>query len=204
MNEKVSVKCDGATDPFAIVCIAIRPGVAMWHGSASCPGVVRLDDALPVIACCDARHDKHAQFSYITAVTCPPLDVDNGKASSTSPSKVTETVDIACDDGYKKVGTSATCSPAGLGKAAWTNIPKCEGRLQGCLYEGTDELQVNDPTALLDCLSSVLPPPHMAPSSSLEITFCLHSAQRCLARPKRYQTVTKQMASLAQSEKEWQ
>ena len=135
VNDKVSVKCDATTEQFALVCIAIRPGVAMWHGSASCPGVARLDDALPAIACCDARHDKHAQFSSITAVTCAPLDVDNGKASSTSPSKVTETVEITCDDGYNKTGTSAVCSSAGSGRVAWTNIPTCEGRLQACFLK---------------------------------------------------------------------
>ena len=65
----------------------------------------------------------------VTAATCPPLTVANGKASSDSPSKLMETVDITCDDGYKKVGTNATtCSPSGPGNVVWKNIPTCEGR----------------------------------------------------------------------------
>merc|ERR1712150_209050 len=40
--------------------------------------------------------------------------------------KTMATVDITCDDGYKKVGTSATCSPNDSGRAAWTNVPTCE------------------------------------------------------------------------------
>ena len=70
----------------------------------------------------------------MTASTCPALVVTNGTASSASPSEVTQIVDITCDDGYIQHGTSATCSPDGVGKAKWTNIPTCEGLLKGCLY----------------------------------------------------------------------
>ena len=74
-------------------------------------------------------HSKpDAPIPLVTAATCPPLTVANGKASSDSPSKTMETVNITCEDGYKKVGTIATCSPSGPGKAAWTNIPICTGR----------------------------------------------------------------------------
>ena len=73
----------------------------------------------------------------MTAATCPALDVDHGKASSTSPSNVAEVVDITCDDGYSKVGVNATCSPDGPGKAAWTNVPSCEGLLEDCMDGGT-------------------------------------------------------------------
>ena len=75
---------------------------------------------------------------------CAPLIVAHGKASSTSPSKVTETVDIVCDDGYEKIGSSAVCSSAGSGQVAWTNIPTCEG------LKCTDGLEVNVSTGLLD------------------------------------------------------
>ena len=73
----------------------------------------------------------------MAAATCPALIVENGVASSTSPSNVTEVMDITCDDGYSKVGTSATCSPAGPGKATWTDIPFCEGLLEDCMDEDT-------------------------------------------------------------------
>ena len=77
---------------------------------------------------------------------CSPLIVRNGKASTTSFTKILETVDVTCDNGYERVGDkSALCIPEHPNKAAWKNIPKCEGRLQDCLYEGTDELQVNNP-----------------------------------------------------------
>ena len=81
----------------------------------------------------------------MTAATCPALNVDHGKAFSTSPSNVMEVMDITCDAGYMKDGTSATCSPAGAGKAAWTNIPSCEGLLEECTYEGahTYERQIS-------------------------------------------------------------
>ena len=63
------------------------------------------------------------------AATCPALTVKNGKASSTSRSKTMETVDITCDHGYKNSGKIPICTGDGPGKAAWTNIPTCEGRL---------------------------------------------------------------------------
>ena len=69
----------------------------------------------------------------MTAAKCSPLTVENGKASSTAAGDLTATVDITCEDGYKKVGTIAVCSPDGPGKAAWTNVPTCAGRLEGCL-----------------------------------------------------------------------
>ena len=78
-----------------------------------------------------------APIQLMTAATCPALNVDHGKASSTSASNVAEVVDITCDDGYSKVGTNATCSPDGPGKAAWTNPPFCEGLLEDCMDEGT-------------------------------------------------------------------
>ena len=65
----------------------------------------------------------------MTAATCPRLSVIHGKVSATSPSKTMETVDIICDDGYKKFGTDAICSPTGPGKAAWKSIPICAGWL---------------------------------------------------------------------------
>ena len=70
-------------------------------------------------------------FPFISVAMCPPLTVDHGKTSSNSASKETETVDITCDDGYEKVGTSATCSPNDSGKLEWKDIPTCEGRSEG-------------------------------------------------------------------------
>ena len=75
---------------------------------------------------------------------CPTLIVANGKASSTSPSTVKETVEITCDDGYEKTGTRAVCSSTRSGQVAWTKIPTCEG------LKCTDELEVNVSTGLLD------------------------------------------------------
>ena len=40
-NEKFSVTCNGATKPFAVLCIGIAPGRAIWTGFAPCPGVFR-------------------------------------------------------------------------------------------------------------------------------------------------------------------
>ena len=74
----------------------------------------------------------------MTAVTCPALTVENGVASSTSPSQPMETVEITCNVGYKQVGgTSVMCSPTGPGKSAWKDIPTCEGLLGDCLCEST-------------------------------------------------------------------
>ena len=39
VDDAVSVKCNGATKPFAVVCIGIAPGRAIWTGFAPCPGV---------------------------------------------------------------------------------------------------------------------------------------------------------------------
>ena len=81
----------------------------------------------------------------MAAATCPALSVNHGKASSTSAGNVAEVVDITCDDGYSKVGTNATCVPDGPGKAAWSNVPSCEGLLEDCMHEGTQayERQMN-------------------------------------------------------------
>jgi len=98
-GDVVAVKCNGATHAFAVTCTTIAKETAVWSGFVSCPET-------PVNM-------------------CPPLIVDHGKASSTSPSKVTEATEIICDHGYKKVGTRAVCSSAGSGKVAWTNIPTC-------------------------------------------------------------------------------
>ena len=78
------------------------------------------------------------------AATCPPLTVANGKASSTSASKTMETVDITCDDGHRKFGTSATCTPTGPRQVAWKNIPICAGRLSGCLFKNTTQMSGNE------------------------------------------------------------
>jgi len=100
VGEAVLVKCNGASDSFAITCTAVGPETAFWSGFVSC--------------------------QETPADMCPALTVDNGKASSNSASRETQTVEITCDDGYKKIGTSAVCSSAGSGKVAWTNIPTCE------------------------------------------------------------------------------
>ena len=39
VDEKVSVKCNGATESFAVVCTAIGPETVSWTGFAPCPGV---------------------------------------------------------------------------------------------------------------------------------------------------------------------
>merc|ERR1712048_993704 len=100
LNDVVAVKCTGATNAFAVTCIAIGPETAFWNGLVSCPET--------------------------PADMCAPLIVAHGKASSASPSKEMETVDIVCDDGYEKIGSKAVCSSAGSGQVAWTNIPTCE------------------------------------------------------------------------------
>ena len=79
----------------------------------------------------DAHTFNNALIQATPADMCAPLTLDHGKASSDSPSKAMETVDITCDDGYEKVGTSATCSPNDSGKLEWKDIPTCEGRSEG-------------------------------------------------------------------------
>ena len=39
LNDVVAVKCTGATNAFAVTCIAISQETAFWNGLVSCPGV---------------------------------------------------------------------------------------------------------------------------------------------------------------------
>ena len=155
-----SVTCaDGYFGPERIViCTGAAAGVSRWMGMPTCEGayinpVTRIGNVIVCsqTGCSDIvlmfAHDSNSSFDMrcpymtndapiplVTAATCPSLTVDHGKISS---QKTNETVNITCDAGYTQVGTGATCSPAGPGKAAWTNIPTCEGRLDDWLFKRT-------------------------------------------------------------------
>merc|ERR1712224_1028912 len=101
VGEAVAVTCHGR-ESFAVRCLGVSPGEAIWSGFEACPKT--------------------------PANMCSPLIVRNGKASTTSFTKILETVDVTCDNGYERVGDkSALCIPEHPNKAAWKNIPKCEG-----------------------------------------------------------------------------
>ena len=76
-----------------------------------------------------------ASIVLMAAAKCDPLIVEN--AQPISDKFTGDTVDLNCGEGFMQVGGSATCSPNGPGKAAWTNIPKCEGLFAGCLCART-------------------------------------------------------------------
>ena len=75
---------------------------------------------------------RFPNFPRIAVPTCPVPIVENGEASSKSPSKAMEAVEITCKNGYKLVGdASANCVPSAPGKVEWDQIPTCEGRSAG-------------------------------------------------------------------------
>jgi len=157
VNQKVMVTCNGASEPFAVLCIGIGPEKAIWTGVAPCP-----------------------------VATCPVLSVDNGKASSSSPSKKMEIVDITCDDGYKSVGgTSATCIPSDSTdpmKVEWDQIPRSKVGLQA-YFQGTDELQV-------DVLGSPIVLASSCEPDRAQIPVCVNVTSNSVVVP--YQKDTKQ------------